>query len=121
MIHRKRVALFCEDPSLTIQSQRDEADINKIVRDFGVTGRLPASARVPEYGDFTGISDYRSAVEAVRAAEDSFMELPSAVRSEFQNDPGAFADFCLDPSNLPKLREWGLAPTPAAPPEKPAT
>lgn len=117
MFHRKRVALFCDDPSLAIQSQKAEADINNIVRNFGVTGRLPASVRLPEYGDFDTVSDYRSAIEAVRAAEAEFSKIPATIRAEFQNDPHAFATYCLDPSNLARLREWGLAPTPpAAPP-----
>lgn len=120
MIPRKRVALVCNDPSLAIQSQKAEADINTIVRNFGVTGRVPTSVRLPEYGDFSGVSDYRSAIEAVRAAEEAFLQVPSKIRAEFNHDPGAFASFCLDPSNLPQLREWGLAPTSAAPESPPA-
>lgn len=106
-----RPKLICNDPSLAVQSQKDEADINNIVRNFGVTGRVPSAVRLPQYGDFSGVSDYRSAIEAVRAAEASFMSIPAKVRAEFDNDPQQFADFCLDPSNLPQLREWGLAPT----------
>lgn len=115
MLNRKRVSVTFNDPSLAIQSQKDEADINKIVRDFGVTGRVPTSVRVPEYGDFSGVSDYRSALEAIKAAETAFAQVPSKIRAEFNHDPGAWADYCLDPSNLPQLREWGLAPTPAEP------
>jgi len=118
MLKRKRVALFCEDPSLAIQSQKAESDINQIVKNFGVTGRANAPVRLPQYGDFDTVSDYRSALEAIRQAEDSFLALPSQVRSRFDQDPQAFASFALDPSNLAQLREWGLAPTPlpAAPP-----
>lgn len=108
----RRPVLICNDPSLAVQSQKDEADINNIVRNFGVTGQLPQAIRLPQYGDFDGVSDYRTAVEAVREAQASFAQVPSKVRAEFDNDPGAFATFCLDPANLPKLREWGLAPTP---------
>lgn len=112
--------LFCDQPSLAIQSQKDEADINVLVKRFGITGQLPQAIRLPEYGDFEGVSDYRSAIEAVRAAEASFMQVPSEIRARFHNDPGAFASFCEDASNLPQLREWGLAPTPpAAPAENP--
>lgn len=108
----KATGLRCEDPSLTIQSQKEEADINNIVKAFGVTGQLPASIRLPSYGDFTGIDDFRSALEAVKAAEESFNQVPAAIRSQFDNSPQAFLEFCSDPSNLPQLREWGLAPTP---------
>lgn len=104
-----RPKLICEDPSLAVQSQKAESDINVIVRNFGITGQLPVSRRLPEYGDYTGISDYRSALEAVSAAEASFAALPSKVRAHFENDPQAFLVYCTDPGNLPQLREWGLA------------
>ena len=116
----KRVQLICSDPSRAIQSQKAEADINNIVKAFGVTGRAPIGARLPQFGDFDGVNDYRTAIEAVREAEAAFMSIPAKVRAEFQNDPQAFADFCLNPANLAQLREWGLAPTPPAQPD-PAT
>lgn len=112
--------LACADPSLAVQSQREEADINTIVRNFGVTGHLPQSVRLPTYGDFTGIDNYHDAVEAIRQAEADFLAIPSTIRAEFNHDPGAFVAFCSDPSNLPKLREWGLAPHAPAEPS-PAT
>lgn len=112
--------LRCEDPSMAVQSQKDESDINTIVRNFGVTGRVPVAVRLPEYGDFEGIDDYRSAIEAVRAAEASFMAVPAAIRERFHHDPQAFADFCTKSENLTQLREWGLAPTPPAPEVPPA-
>lgn len=107
--------LECKDPSLAVQDQADEADINTIVRNFGITGKLPQSVRVPTYGDFEGIDDYREAIEAVRAADASFMAMPAEVRSRFGNDPAAFVDFCSDPSNLPEMRKLGLAVPEAAP------
>lgn len=115
-------ALRCLDVSKAIQSQAAEADINNIVKAFGVTGQLPESIRLPSYGDFTGISDYREAIEAVRQAEESFLSIPSNIRSQFDNSPQAFLEFCSNPANLPQLREWGLAPTPegSARPEPPA-
>lgn len=101
--------LKCEDESLTLQSQAQEADINVIVKRFNVTGVLPSGIRMPTYGDFTGVADYREALDAVNAAERSFMELPAAVRKRFDNDPAAFVDFCSDPANLEEARKLGLA------------
>lgn len=113
----KRVAVVCEDPSLAIQSQKDEADINTIVRNFGVTGTVRGPAVLPTYGDFTGVDDYRSALEAVKAAQDAFASLPATVRERFHNDPGAFLEYAENPANVEGLREMGLAnPAPAAPP-----
>lgn len=96
-------------PSLTVQDQKDDADINVIVRRFGLTGVMPVNHRVPEYGDFTHVQDYQSAVNAIVAAHDHFMEMPAEVRSEFGNDPQRFMEFCHNPASLPRMRELGLA------------
>lgn len=107
--------LACLDKSMAVQSQKDEADINTIVRNFGVTGRLPESIRVPSYGDFDGVSDYREAIEAVRAADESFGKLPSELRARLQNDPQKFLEYCADPGNIEEMRKLGLAAQIAAP------
>lgn len=109
--------LACDEPSRTRQDQAHEADINTIVRNFGVTGAVPQSVRVPLYGDFTEVGDYRDALHAVMSAQASFNAMPAEVRSRFQNDPALFVDFCNDPENLPEMRKMGLAvpaPVPAA-------
>lgn len=108
--------LRCEDVSRTQQHFQEECDINTIVRRFGLDGDLPEGVRRPMYGDFTGIGDFRDAIEAVRRAEDSFMAMPAAVRSRFENDPGAFVDFCNDPANKDEWKKLGLVdPDPVAP------
>lgn len=112
--------LSCRDPSRTRQDQKEESDINTIVRLFGVTGQLPLNLRLPQYGDFDAVDDYQTALHAVKRAEESFLGIPAEIRATFNHDPGAFAEFCLDPGNLPQLREWGLAPTPTPPPTPPA-
>lgn len=102
-------------PSLTVQAQKEEADINTIVRNFGVTGQLPQGLRMPEYGDFDIVDDYRTAIEAVRAAEANFLKVPSALRERLGHDPARFLDFCADPANLEEMRALGLAvPGPVA-------
>lgn len=108
--------LKCEDVSRAIQSQKDESDINVIVRNFGVTGKLPENIRAPSYGDFEFVGDYQSAVAAIRDAEASFMKLPADVRVRFENDPQQFLEFCSDAANLGEMRKLGLAvPEPVAP------
>lgn len=119
--------LRCEDASLTKQSFKDEADINFIVRQFGLTGQLPDNVRIPEYRDYDTVMDYHSAMNAVRDANVSFMQLPGELRARFHNDPQAFLAFCSDPSNGPEAVKLGLAiarpsvePTGSAPPIVPA-
>lgn len=102
-------AITCEDESLTVQSQAEEADINTIVRRFGITGHMPVGVRVPSYGDFEVVDDYRSALHALREAEESFAKMPADVRSRFDNDPGRFVEFCSDVDNLAEMRKLGLA------------
>jgi len=103
-------ALTCEDESLTVQSQAEEADINVLVRRFGITGQIPVLDKLPTYQNFEGVFDYRTALESVMEAERMFMEVPAEIRARFHNDPGAFVDFCSKADNLPELRKMGLAP-----------
>lgn len=96
-------------PSLTQQSGKDDADINVIVKRFGVTGVLPQNVRTPLNIDFDGIFDYRTALDTMRAADAAFMQMPADVRTRFGNDAGLFVDFCSDPANLEECRKLGLA------------
>lgn len=101
-------ALHCLDKSLASQSEKADADINEIVRRFGITGELPSGFVPPQYGDFTEISDYRSALQAVRDAAESFMEMPAELRARFQNDPGQLIDFLADQANRSEAVSLGL-------------
>lgn len=120
----EETGLFCDDESLTQQSQAEEADINTIVRRFGLTGHLPQAVVMPVYGDFDVVSDYREALEQVRAADAAFMLMPADVRARFDNDAGAFVDFCSDDRNIDEARKMGLIPAVeaviVAPPDVPA-
>lgn len=104
--------LACEDESLTIQSQAQEADINELVRRFGVTGQLPQVAMPPSIAEFTEVFDYRSALETMMRAQESFAALPAEIRSRFRNDAAEFVVFVdreLEAGRLEELRKMGLA------------
>jgi phage internal scaffolding protein len=109
--------LHCEDATLTQQHFKDECDINNILRQFNVTGLLPEAPLSPRYGDFTGISDYHSALNQVIAAEDEFMALPAQIRSRFDNDPAKLIDFLEKSENLDEAIKLGLVNTPAELPQ----
>jgi len=100
--------LHCEDATLTQQHFKDECDINNILRQFNVTGLLPESTLSPRYGDFTGITDYHSALNQVIAAEDEFMRLPANIRSRFDNDPANLIDFLEKSENKDEAIKLGL-------------
>lgn len=96
-------------PSRTIQSAKDDADINVIVKRFGITGQMPASPRLPSYGDYSGVIDYQSAMNVIVQAKEAFMELPAEIRAKFGNDPQAYLQFASDPENIDSMRKMGLA------------
>lgn len=100
--------LACKDVSRAKQSFAAECDINTIVKNFGLTGKLPDNIRAPTYGDFDGIFDFHSAMNAVATASEAFDSLSAEIRSRFHNDPGLFVDFCSNPDNLPEMRKLGL-------------
>lgn len=104
----RRSAVSC-GPGRTQQQFKDECDINTIVKRFRLTGQVPVMVRVPQYGDFDTVTDFKSAMDAVSAARDSFLAMPAEVRARFKNDPGEFVEFCSVPENLPEMVKLGLA------------
>lgn len=116
--------LACLEPSLTQQQFLEDADINSIANRYGLTGEMPTSPLPPEYGDYTGISDYRTAIHHIREAEDAFMAFPASLRARFDNDPAQFEAFVLHPANKAELQELGIikkaAEAPSVPTGKPA-
>lgn len=101
-------ALVCKDPSLAVQADLIPSDINTILRNFGVTGKLPMTSRLPTFGDFTGIFDFQSAINAVNDAQDAFDTLDADLRYRFHNDPQEFVSFCSDEANRLEAEKLGL-------------
>lgn len=107
--------------SLTRQEFADECDVNHIMRGMersGVINHLnPLSG---SFGDFTGVSDYQTALHEVEAAQAEFDALPSRVRNRMANDPANLIAFMEDDANEDEARELGLLPDldeQTAPPE----
>lgn len=106
---------------VTVDSFKDETDINKIIAKAQRTGTIShMAAHQAEYGDFAQF-DFMEAQLQIAKGVQIFDELPSEVRREFGNDPGAFFSFVNDPANkdrleevLPKIAESGrYFPNPA--------
>lgn len=105
----EETGLYCPpEESRTQQSQRDDADINVIVRRFGLTGQLPDNIRVPQYGDFTNITNYHDAMNAVIRANGEFARLPANIRTRFNNSPEQFVEFCMNEENIDEMIRLGL-------------
>ena len=107
--------LGCEDPSLAQQHFKEECDINTILQKFNITGLLPENPLSPRYGDFTGISDYHTALNRVIAAQEEFDGLPANIRSRFDNDPSKLIEFLENSENRPEAEQLGLVEKQAAP------
>lgn len=110
-------ALKCDDESLTIQSAKDEADINTIVRRFGLTGELPGDVQMPQSGDFTNAVDFHACMNLVREAQDEFLRVPADIRARFLNDPARFMAFVEDDANRLEAERMGLLKPPVGVPE----
>lgn len=100
--------LECKDPSLAQQQFKDDVDINVLLERFKVTGVMPQSVVLPAYGDFLGITDYRSAQDAVLRAKHAFMDLPANLRARFDNDPQRLLEFVSDDKNRDEAIRLGL-------------
>jgi len=110
-------ATECKDPSLTVQSDAVDADINTIVKRYGITGQMPQALRLPEYSDYEDVFDFHSAQLAILEGEKQFMSLPADIRAKFENDAGQFFSYAANPDNIDGLRELGLAKPLAPAPE----
>lgn len=105
--------LACDpDEGRTVQEFKDECDINVIMERFGRTGEVPGDFRAPVSGDFTGISDFHTAMNMVRQAQESFDSLPAQLRQRFNHDPQSLMQFLEDGSNLDEARKLGLVAMP---------
>lgn len=101
------------EPSMTKQSFRDECDINVIMKKWEKTGVIDHVRDIQgQYGDFTDVKDYRSALDAVIQAQEAFDGFPAELRARFSNDPAQFLDFVQDPSNMEEMISLGLAEAP---------
>jgi phage internal scaffolding protein len=100
--------LVCEEPTRAQQHHKDECDINVILERFGKTGQLPLNAISGTYGDFSGVHDYHTALNAIIASESEFAALPAQLRSRFQNDPANLIEFLDNPANKAEAESLGL-------------
>lgn len=101
--------LECKDVSLAVQADAEDADINTIVRRFGLTGELPQNVRMPLSGDFSSATDYQSSLNALIAADAAFMAFPADVRARFNHKAAEMIAFVEDPANYDEAVKLGIA------------
>jgi phage internal scaffolding protein len=100
--------LVCEEPTRAQQHHKDECDINVILERFGKTGQVPVNTISGTYGDFSGVHDYHTAMNALIASESEFAALPAQIRNRFQNDPSNLIEFLDNPNNKAEAESLGL-------------
>ena len=103
--------LVCEEPTRAQQHHKDECDINIILERFGKTGQVPVNAISGTYGDFSGVHDYHTAMNALIASESEFAALPAQMRTRFDNDPSKLIEFLDNPQNKAEAEKLGLINT----------
>ena len=103
-------------PSLTIQDEKEETDINYIVNKYAdghkgiMTLDLGDSSQYAylQFGDATLPGDYSTALELVSGVREEFYSLPAYVRAKFGHDPMNFINHLNDPATLEYLQQQGL-------------
>lgn len=103
-------------PSLTVQDEKDETDINYIVNKYAdgqkgiATLDLGDSSQYAylQFGDATLPGDYSTALELVSGVREEFYSLPAYVRAKFGHDPMNFINQLNNPEVLEYLRREGL-------------
>lgn len=103
-------------PSLTVQDEKDETDINYIVNKYAdgqkgiMTLDLGDSSQYAflQFGDATLPGDYSTALELVSGVREEFYSLPAYVRAKFGHDPMNFINHLNDPATLEYLQREGL-------------
>lgn len=86
----RRTGLLTTEESKTQQHQAEQADINFIVNNFLRTGMVPQIPTPPGLEVFGEIFDFQSAMDAIKAANDSFLALPASARNRFNNNTATF-------------------------------
>lgn len=98
--------------TMTQQQFAEECDINTIVKRFGLTGQLPNGINMPQSGDFTEVTDFHTAMNLVREAEQAFLQIPGDVRARFNHDPAEVMKFLDDDKNRAEAIALGFIPKP---------
>lgn len=111
---------FKGDKGFTVQADRDDADINKIIARYMKSGVLPPSNKgEPFYGDVTEFSGLADSLIKIHEADRLFMTYPAEIRERFDNDKVKFIQFLENPDNRDEAIDLGLILKPAVP-ETPA-
>lgn len=113
-------------PSKALQQFKDECDINNLVARYHQTGTFYNAldcagrvARMPEFGDFSEMGDFREQQERILHVYEAFQGLPSHIRERFNNNPAFFVEFVGNEKNFEACCEMGIFEKPVKVQETP--
>lgn len=105
-----------KEPSMTVQSEKDNCDINVIMNRYATCGTpLPfrSDGVEPVYADVSELGDYMENFQKCKQAEEMFYNLPSSLRKELDNNPANLLSFVQDEKNRERCYEYGLLNKPS--------
>lgn len=114
-----RRKFYNDEPSLTVQSCAADTDINNLIARYNSTGSFHSSLDVPSsppsFEDLCDAPTYHEAMNALVTVQDSFSQLPAALRDRFRNDPSQLLEFLADVDNREEAVKLGLCNPPPEP------
>lgn len=114
LARRGRVTIKFTEPTLTKQSFKDECNINLIMAKYQKSGAITHLQNHEGSYGFASAVDFTESMQIVTKANSMFADLPSSIRTKFENEPAKFLEFVQNPENAKELVELGLA-TPRTP------
>ncbi|AXH76253.1 MAG: internal scaffolding protein [Microviridae sp.] len=110
---RTRKGFQTTGDSLTQQSHAQAADVRNIIKQYDRTGLIAnVNKGIAQYGDYSEINEYAEALNMVSEANESFAQIPSHIREQFNNNAGLFFEFATNPKNKEEMIQMGLAKAP---------
>lgn len=114
--YKEKQGIIFKEPTMTIQSEKDNCDINVIMNRYATCG-TPLPYRTdgvePVYADVSELGDYMENFQRCKQAEEIFNALPSALRKELDYNPANLLPFIQDEKNKERCYEYGLLNKPA--------
>ena len=114
--YEEKQGIIFKEPTMTIQSEKDNCDINIIMNRYATCG-TPLPYRTdgvqPVYADVSELGDYMENFQRCKQAEEMFNNLPSALRKELDNNPANMLPFIQDEKNKERCYKYGLLNKPA--------
>lgn len=109
--YQEKKGIEFSEPTMTIQSEKDNCDINVIMNRYATCG-TPLPYRTdgvqPVYADVSELGDYMENYQRCKQAEEMFNALPSALRKELDNNPANLLPFIQNKENESRCIEYGL-------------